>query len=689
MCGIAGILNLDGRPVNGLDVRSMTRAIAHRGPDGEEIHVDGPLGLGHRRLAILDLTEMGQQPMSYANGRYWITYNGEVYNFVELRRELESFGYIFRTQTDTEVILASYDRWGTDCQLKFNGMWAFALWDDREQTLFLSRDRFGIKPLYYLSEPGRFAFASEMKAFLYLSDFRPSENEVALRRVLVNDSVLEGTEETLLQGVKRLVGGHCLVVTSAKIKVCRWWNTLDHLVAVPGTLAEQAEQFRELFFDACRLRLRSDVPVATCLSGGVDSSAVLCSLAAINALGTGRSIIERRTKDWQRAFVATFPGTPQDERRYAEIAVQHATAVAHYRPMSGNAALDELNRVIYDCEDIYSTLPAPIWAIYREMRRDGVVVSLDGHGCDEMLAGYGHHLRTALRTTGGFLRTPSRTLDLIDTLYNLYAPDGPEPRPSRIRLTLNSDPVLRFFERAVTTIYRRAQRRRQQWNGSYPSLSTASWVTLPAFDNLHRDCDEETAINALGPLNAHLYRDFHRTILPTILRNFDRCSMAHGIEIRMPFMDWRLVCYAFSLPEESKVGDGFTKRVLREAMRGTMPEAVRTRKNKIGFCSPLTSWFNVALRDWIWEQVNERDFIDSTLWNGPAIRAFVERKRGVEAWRYGECERVWRFLHAHVWRKVFRKSYASSPFSLPEAGKNLVPENPVGKFGRTSNMDIG
>jgi len=665
MCGIAGILNVDGRPIEGPQIRAMTCALAHRGPDGEGIHVDGPLGLGHRRLAILDLSEKGQQPMSYANGRYWVTYNGEVYNFLELRRELENFGYVFRTETDTEVIIASYDRWGPDCQFKFNGMWAFALWDDREQTLFLSRDRFGIKPLYYLSEPSRFAFASEMKAFLHLDGFTPHENETALRRVLTDDSSLEGTEESLLKDVKRLLGGHCLMVRPGTLQRWPWWNTLDHLVAVPRSLAEQAEQFRELFFDACRLRLRSDVPVATCLSGGLDSSAVLCSLAAIDSSRNGSCTVERRTKDWQRAFIATFPGTPQDERRYAEIAVRHAGAVPYYRPMSAEAAVDELDRVIYDYEDIYSTLPVPMWAIYREMRREGLVVSLDGHGSDEMLGGYTHYLRAALRTAGGFLRAPIRTLDLVGTLHGLYAPDGFEPVPSRIRLIANNEPALRFFGRALTAIYPRTYGRFRERSGFSPAVAAGPWVKLPAVATRPTDADEEVAINALGPLNSHLYREFHQTILPTILRSFDRCSMAHGIEIRMPFMDWRLVSFVFSLPEKSKVGGGFTKRILREAMRGTVPEAIRTRKDKIGFCSPLANWFDGPLRDWVWEQVNERDFLDNDIWDGPAIRAFVEKKRSAGRWRYGEGERVWRFLHAHVWRKLFRKT--RSQFALQRA----------------------
>ncbi len=662
MCGIAGILNRDDRPINKLEVGAMTRALAHRGPDGEEIYVDGKLGLGHRRLAILDLSAAGRQPMSFADRRYWITYNGEIYNFLELKSELESCDYVFRTQTDTEIILAAYDRWGPDCQLKFNGMWAFAIWDHREQTLFLSRDRFGIKPLYYLLEPRRFAFASEMKAFLHLHNFTARENETALRRVLTDTFSVEGTEETLLEGVKRLVGGHCMSVNSGGLKVWRWWNTLNHLTEVPRTLAQHAEQFRELFFDACRLRLRSDVPVATCLSGGVDSSAVLCTLAEINASANdGTVAADRRTSNWQRAFVATFPDTPLDERHYAEIAIRHAGAEPRYRPMSADAALDELDQVIYDFEDITITLPAPVWAIYRELRRDGVVVSLDGHGADEMLGGYQSYTETALHATGSLLRAPMRTLDLINTLYHMYPPDGSVLPPNRVRLaadSIASDPVMRFPVQAAHSLHYRTIKQFQRRNEatSNQSATEPCWIRSPLLSESHPAPDEESAIAALGALNARLYHDFHYTVLPTILRNFDRCSMAHGIEVRMPFMDWRLVCFVFSLPEESKIGGGFTKRVLREAMRGVMPEALRTRKGKIGFNSPLPDWFNGPLKRWILEQVNDKDFLQSDLWDGLAIRGFVEQKfRAGDAWTWRECQLVWQFLHAHVWRQTFCK----------------------------------
>ncbi|MFZ4984788.1 MAG: asparagine synthase (glutamine-hydrolyzing) [Blastocatellia bacterium] len=627
MCGIAGIFNFESTQSGEQSVRAMCGAIAHRGPDGEGFYGNesGPVWLGHRRLAILDLSEAGRQPMSDASGRYHITYNGEIYNFLELRADLEGFGERFRTGTDTEVILAAWRRWGPACQTRFNGMWAFAIWDEAEQRLFLSRDRFGIKPLFYHTDPGRFVFASELKAFRHLQGFTLRANENALRSVVSAPTFLESTEETLLEGVRRLPGGHSLEVRRGKVRVSRWWNTLDHLTEVPAKFPEQAEAFRELFLDSCRLRLRSDVPVATCLSGGLDSSAVLCSLAHI--AGQNRPGTERMTENWQRAFVATFPGSPSDEERYARIAVEHAGANPRYRPMNPESAIDELERIILDFEEITSTLPAPIWSIYRELRREGVVVSLDGHGADEMLGGYTHYAQAALRTSGGIWRTPRRTLELTSILHSLYAPDGPVSAPPFWKLLAANDPLIRFLRRTSAS------------NDDHPVENSP-------------DPAEESAIDQLGPLNALLYRDFHRRMLPTILRNFDRCSMAHGIEVRMPFLDWRLVCFTFALPAESKIGGGFTKRILREAMRGIMPEALRTRKSKIGFNSPLPDWFNGPLRDWLATEVRQQDFLQSELWNGPAIRRLVDTKRSAK-WTWHEAEQIWPALHTQLWRRIF------------------------------------
>lgn len=673
MCGIAGIWNLGNLPVDPETLKRFTDSLQHRGPDGNGFYIDADntIGLGHRRLAILDLSPSGRQPMSYAAERYWITFNGEIYNFLELRHELEAAGYTFQTQSDTEIILAAFDRWGPDCQQKFNGMWAFAIWDRREKTLFISRDRFAIKPLYYLSTSYQFAFASELKAFLHLDHFTAEPNDHNLTTVLYNAFSLEGTEETLVTGVKRLPGGHCLLVKPDEIKVWRWWNTLEHLVSPPKTLQGQAEHFQELFFDACRLRLRSDVPVATCLSGGLDSSAVLCTLSAIDKSSTGR---DRMTENWRRAFVATFPETLLDEYEYAKVAIQHAGAIPNYCAMSSGDALQDLEQIIYDFDDVYIGLPVTGWAIYRELRRNGITVSLDGHGADEMLGGYPRYANAWLNSPLRIIGSPRRAWDLSVTLHNMQS-EGYARSSSPHKILWNSFRsafqqtyrnlcralFLSVYNSPIQAAYRYTLRpfmkRVQGMLANTPAPAEASPWLMNTQERLFasREHYEENAIDELGAISAVLYRDFHFTVLPTILRNFDRCSMSHGVEVRMPFMDWRLVCFVFSLRDESKIGQGYTKLVLREAMKGIIPEPLRTRTSKVGFNSPMPEWFNGPMKEWIRDLVSSPDFLESDVWNGRAIQSFAENRNASGSWTWAECERLWPFLHAQAWKRAFFK----------------------------------
>lgn len=651
MCGIAGIWEIDGKRVSIEAIRQVTTAISHRGPDSEgiEFYLDGSLALGHRRLAILDLTASGQQPMSFGDRRYWIVYNGEIYNFIELRQELEGLGYRFRSESDTEVILAAFHRWGPDCQLRFNGMWAFAILDQLKQSLFLSRDRFGVKPLFFLHTGKRFVFASELKAFLHLDGFSVEANDEALRRTLANPFGLEGTETTLLQGVKRLLGGHHMFVSKDGVRMARWWNTLDHLHEVPRTFDEQSERFRELFIDACRLRLRSDVRIGTALSGGIDSTAVVSSLSAVGPSSSG----DRVNRDWQRAYVASFPGTPLDESEFASMAAAHVAITPSFVDILPEDALSHMEELIYQMEDVYITPFIAAWQLYREMRRQKVFVSLDGHGADEMLGGYQHDLRGVLTEAGSYSKAPLRTLDLVRTLYGMYPKDGPVARPNLIQIALSSDPTVRTLARVARSV------------GLYSKVGPSGkpWGLKREPEPWHddkADPDESAAIDQLGPLSSRLYRAFHYSVLPTILRNFDRSSMAHGVEVRMPFMDWRLVCFSFSLGDRSKVGRGYTKRILRQSMRGIMPESIRSRRGKIGLNAPLPEWFASSMREWLWALVNERDFQESDLWDGPVIRSFVEQKRREGSWDWFEAERLWPFVHAYLWRRMLGRTNATA-----------------------------
>jgi asparagine synthase (glutamine-hydrolysing) len=464
-------------------------------------------------------------------------------------------GYRFRTETDTEVALAAYAQWGGKCLERFNGMWAFAIWDRQDRSLFLARDRFGIKPLYYRGTAARFAFASELKAFLALDDFRPTLNQDLVPAYLQSSYAVEGTtDETLMAGLKRLPAGHSLRVTSdGAFHVSRWWETRDHFPAVPARYEDQVARFRELFLDSVRIRLRSDVPVGTCLSGGVDSGAVASVMAHLHR--QKGADLARCPSDWRRTFIADFPGTALDERTYADEIVRHTGARAHVWRFDQEAAVRHVIDSVWSMEEVYGGLATPVWCLYRELRRARVVVSLDGHGGDELLGGYAWYLDWPMTQAG-----------------------------------------------------------------------------------------------------ANLYRDFHATLLPSILRNFDRCSMAHGIEVRMPFMDWRLVTFAHALPAESRFGGGYTKRVLRDAMQGLMPDKVRLRRFKMGFNSPMIEWFNGRLGPLLRRLVNHPRFLENRHWDGPALRQRVLAKTDARAWTmddWAESIETWTRLNLVLWELLF------------------------------------
>jgi asparagine synthase (glutamine-hydrolysing) len=601
-----------GGPVDPAVLDRFTDALAHRGPDGRGTYVDhgGRLGLGHRRLAILDISSSGAQPMAYADGRYRITYNGEIYNFLELRRELEGLGHRFRSESDTEVILAAYAQWGEACQRRFNGMWGFAIWDERERTLFLSRDRFGVKPLHYYQDSERFAFASEMKAF-YACPWFPRRHDPAMVALAVTDPfAVEGGEPCILQGVRHLLGGHQLVLKEGgEPRVSRWWNTLDHLHPVPRRWEEQVEQYRELFLDACRVRMRSDVPLCTSLSGGMDSSSVLCGISSLSG-----ATQERRPQDWRKAFIASFPGTSQDETSLALATAQAAGAEPVVETLNMETLAAHFDEVIRQMDDVYDQdIQVGAYLVYRAQRRRGLTVSLDGHGGDETLAGYRQFAWQGMDEAMRHHRW-GRALDLRRTLQGMYPPERRSEVPGVTDLLRGRylRPLARRLQVAKTET---EQPVHEEWLKVKPAA--------PRWQNP----EDEKRMRAEGrdSLFISLYRETHGKLLPTILRQFERASMAHGVEVRSPFMDWRLVVLAFSLPGESKLGHGLSKRILREAVRGMVPEDVRTRTVKTAFANPLQEWLAGPLQPWILDRLRKPGFLQSALWDGPAIAAAVER----------------------------------------------------------------
>jgi asparagine synthase (glutamine-hydrolysing) len=603
MCGIAGIISFRGKTVDPAEIERLTNLLAHRGPDGDGhwFNAYRNVALGHRRLAIIDPGPGGFQPMLSADGRHVITFNGEIYNFLELRRELEAQGRIFRTQSDTEVILAAWQTWQEGMLSRFNGMWALAIFDIQTQDLFIARDRFGIKPVLYAMSSERFVFASEQRALVQSGLVATSVDLDVARRLLLDAFGVEGSERTLCREVRRLQGGHFMWLRQGRLKIQRWWRTVDHLPDLPNTDAGRVERFHELFQDAVALRMRSDVSIGTCLSGGFDSSAVVCAMAAHEKVGMG----PRDSAAWRHAFVATFPGALNDERPMAEEAAAWAKVDPTFLEIGPNDALTDIDRILGDSDDVYIGLPSAVWLTYQELRRQNVVVSLDGHGADELMGAYRQDgqsgafwLRNALAALSSNSIWARRSVDLFRALMinhqgHYFLRGGLRDIPAPFSL-VGDDDVL-----------------------------PADW----------------------GAVNRRLYRMFHGTVLPTILRNFDRLSMAHGIEVRMPFMDWRLVTYTMALPEASKASGGYTKMIARRAMADQMPESIRMGRRKVGFNSPMPEWLNGPLVDWTATLLDRKVPAFSELVDEIRLREAVDRLTASKTWNWESVGRIWPYMN--------------------------------------------
>jgi asparagine synthase (glutamine-hydrolysing) len=608
MCGIFVHLPGSGNVLDyDLAHRCLSR-LAHRGPDGEGLWQESGVTLGHRRLAILDTSSAGHQPMLSADGRYVATYNGEIYNFLEIRQELEALGHSFRSQSDTEVLLTAFRQWGKDCLDRFNGMWALAIWDTRERKLFLARDRFGKKPLFYARlAGGGLAFASEMKAlFPLLSTLRPN---IDLIRDPDRLMTYEATAACLVDGIERFPAGHRGWVNLAgTLHIERWWHTLDHLPAPASNFKNSVEQLEELLLDACRLRMRSDVPLGTALSGGLDSGTVAACMAAAETI-----------KGSHRAFVMSFPGSALDETAGAQKVARHLGLPLAVLEVDTSRLAADLERQLWLFEEIYLTSPAPFMDVYRQIKNAGVSVTLDGHGADELFGGYHFDFLAALRDASP---RPHQAWQVVNAFFDQLALLTPQP----------------FF------------RRLKFWAGA--ELRGIARSLLPT-RNIISSCDQDhPRWRQLDHLTRKLYVSTHETILPTLLRNYDRCSMAHGVEIRMPFLDHRIATLAFALPWHHKFRNGRSKAVLRSIAEKRLPQEIAGQGTKIGFNPPLADWLRGPLRPYLEDLLNSRAFRESEVHDPKRTRSSTRRVLDAPNSDFCLAEQAWRHLAPHLWERA-------------------------------------
>lgn len=653
MCGIAGIWRFRGK-VDRDEIKSFTDSMKHRGPDGAgyEIFEAEGIAIGHRRLSILDLSEGGKQPMFSEDQRYCITYNGEIYNFIELRSELEQSGFRFKTESDTEVILAAYQNWGEKCFPKFNGMWAIAIWDRNENNMLLCRDRFGVKPLHFTFSRGTyFAFASETIAFKHLVGFQKVIHADHFVYAMQDMATIEAMGRTIYKDIYQLLPGHILRINknTIEIKQERWWHTYENLVLTPSDYNTQIEQFYVLFKDACRLRMRSDVPIASALSGGVDSSSVYCML---HHMMSGSDNKVRIGNNWQKAFVGVFPDTPIDEKKYADEVINYIGVPAVYVAPDYQNLANDIVKYTRQMDAITNTPITVVSDIYKSMRDNNIVVSMDGHGADELMFGYVNSIKEVY-----YQAKLDGNEDFADDILNTYLNTlFFDKRVSEREAVTKRGKSIVDFEKAMAAQHpaiKALKRLRLSLKSSSPVFNeffqSSDWYTDIGRIKLQSLSDKPYDFKEFRRDDLELALDFHLTDIPYNLRDFDRGAMFNGIEIRMPFMDYRLVTYLFSLNTQSKIGGGYTKRILRDAMKDKMPESIRTRRLKIGLGAPIDEWFNNQLSQTLQDAVNSKAFIQAPYWKGGKVASFVNRKiKDKQPFTFTESASLWNILNGYL-----------------------------------------
>ena len=607
MCGIAGII---GQSWERAQLEAMVTVQHHRGPDDSGVYVNetSTVGLGHNRLSIIDLSAAGHQPMSNHDGTLWIVFNGELYNYLELRAELSDYPY--RSCTDTEVVLAAYQRWSEQCLERFIGMFAFAIWDARRRRLFCARDRLGIKPFHYAWCERKFLFASEIKAILAAG--YPATPNWPVWATYLTHGYYDHSVETFFAGVYTLPPGHTLTLEDGQATVRCYWD-LPVLAADPLILDddEAAAHLMDLFEDAVRLRLRSDVPLGVNLSGGLDSASLMVTVDRL-----------LQAQGEVQTFTASFADPRYDEQEFASGVPRHTRWARHIQRLGDTEVWDIAWEALWHQESPYGGIATLAYHyLHRLARERGVTVLLEGQGVDEMLAGYNYF-------------RPSYYLDLLE--QGRWQALRQELRASQANSHLGLAAVRRLQAGVTLSVYQ---------NGTsylHPQCILPDVRTLagdpPRFPQPF--CDHLT--NAL-------YRDLRYTKLPRVLRMNDRLSMAFGRELREPYLDHRIVEFLFRLPGHQKIRLGHSKFLLRHAMIGRLPDKVRLR-GKRGVVTPQREWLRTLLRPQVEEIIHSRSFAERGLFD------VFEVKEAYQSYCEGEGENaffVWQWVNTELWFRRF------------------------------------
>jgi asparagine synthase (glutamine-hydrolysing) len=602
----------------------MLSHLVHRGPDGdgEWYSDDGQAALGHRRLAIIDPTPAGAQPMLDPSGRVIIVFNGEIYNYRELADRLRVLGARFQSSCDTEVLLQAYLMWGEDCLAELNGMFAFAILDYRRRKLFCARDRFGEKPFLFKRTGDSFAFSSEYKALLLLCSSKVEIDPRLLLRFLHNPRQgLDDRRQTLFGDIEQLLPGESASVDldSMAVSISRYWDVSPDPLVARLSETDAISHFEELLRDSVKLRLRSDVPLGSCLSGGIDSSSIVC--LARQFVGEDHPY---------HVFTGRFPGTPSDEGRYADSVIEATGAIPHTNAPNAENFLEEIPDFIWMNElPVGSTSQYAQWCVFRDAKEHGITVLLDGQGADELLGGYEQYF---VQYLDSLPTTDPATRQSEEAAIRKRYP-GALDIMGRSCLKNDAGNWARWLAAQVTGA------------GSNPAFGMSLDMAL----ELERASDTHHP-SGFHPLTAALYQDSFQSHLPTLLRYGDRNSMAHSIEVRLPFCDHRIAEFALSLSPANLMGRCETKHVLRRAMASSLPREITTRWNKQGFLPPQESWFAEELLPLARDIISGTAFANRGYWNVKWWRNCLKRFEKGErhlAWV------LWRPVMGELWHTHF------------------------------------
>jgi len=606
MCGIAGFADSSlSHEESSSIIEKMLQSIAHRGPDNRSVWKEMPVVLGHNRLTIIDLSDAANQPMEYDSAL--ITYNGEIYNYIELKKELEAKGFIFKTSSDTEVMLAAYRAWGTDCVKRFVGMWAFAIWDKKTKTLFCSRDRFGIKPFYYIHAGEKFYFGSEYKP-LKLSPLFSNELNLAQvsRGLQLGWCTYHG--ETYFEKIKQLPEACNLIFRNGKVSIEKYWD-IDLEKKFHGSFQERKNKFNELFTDSIRIHMRSDVEVGACLSGGLDSSSIAASV----------STLFPKTKF--QTFTIYYSGKNEvDERPWvSEVLKKYPSLLPHYFSPEEDDIAQHFQNAIYHADvPLSASSHFSQYFVMQLAAQHKIKVLLDGQGSDEILAGYMHSF---YRLFGGYFKQ----LNLVSYVTQILS--------LSIKQKYNPFKIADVKMKSLLAAFCSEQKLYElEYRKFYPFLPDDNKINF-SFSN-----------DFGSRLNNFLYHLTFTTSLPTLLQYEDRNSMAFSIESRVPFLDHRLVEFAFSLADEDKIKNGTTKYILRNSLWNILPESIVNRKDKKGFVTPgEVKWLRGPLRHLLEQDFSNLDFIN----RNRAQQVLSDFKKGNNKNAY----LVWRLVVLNDWLK--------------------------------------